>query len=104
LRRDNFIKTAVPINVKVVRAFLQVHGEDQSHQSEIMISMQVADEDMIDAMKVRLNLHELHLRCFAAIDQKGSALYFYKLGRGMPTVCRQCTAGAQDGNFKTQPR
>jgi hypothetical protein len=47
-----------------------MHREDQSHQSVVVIAMQVADEDVIDSMKVRLNLHELHLGCLTAVDQK----------------------------------
>jgi hypothetical protein len=56
--------------VQVVRAFLKVHGKDQPDESQVMITVQVADEYVIDAVKIRLHLHELHLRRFATIHQK----------------------------------
>ena len=68
-----------------------------------MITMQVTDEDVIDAMKVRLNLHELNLRSLATVDEEGAVLYVHQLGRRMASICRKRTTGTQNGNFKTQP-
>jgi hypothetical protein len=35
-----------------------------------MVSMQVTNEDVIDAMEVCLHSHELHLSSFPTIDQE----------------------------------
>jgi len=53
-----------------------MHGEDQTHQSKIMIAVQVADEDVIDPVEVSLHPHKLHLRGFAAIHQECAILNF----------------------------
>jgi hypothetical protein len=44
-----------------------------------VIAMKMADEDVIDAMKIRLEFHQLHLRAFTTIHKKGSVLYFNQL-------------------------
>jgi hypothetical protein len=44
--------------------------EDKSHETQIMVSMQVADKNVIDTMEVCLHAHELHLSSFPAIDQE----------------------------------
>ena len=67
------------VEVKIVHAALKVHGEDQSHQPKIMIAVQMADEDVVDPVKVGLELHELHLGAFAAVNHKELVLYFNQL-------------------------
>ena len=39
----------------------------------------MADKDMVDAVKVGLQAHELHLCSFTAVDQERAILYFNKL-------------------------
>src|SRR5690348_6173447 len=70
LRRDDIIKSAMTEDVQISHPTLQVHGEQQAHESQVMIAMKVADEDMIDAVEVCLQFHQLHLRSFAAIQQE----------------------------------
>jgi hypothetical protein len=67
------------IDVKIVCAVLQVHGKNQSHQSEVMITMQVTYENMIDPVKVYLETHELHWASFAAVNQEITILNFNQL-------------------------
>ena len=53
-----------------------MHGEDKPHETEIMISMKVTDKDVIDAMKIYLQAHELHLCPFAAVNEEMPVLNF----------------------------
>jgi hypothetical protein len=47
-----------------------MHGEDQSHQPEIVIAVKVADKYVIDAMEINLQAHKLHLSTLSTIDQE----------------------------------
>src|SRR5687768_14178747 len=89
---NDLIQTSGTVKVKVVCATHQMHSEDQTHQAKVMIAVQVRDENMVDAMKVRLKAHKLHLRSFPAIHQKETILNFHELrGRKSP-ISRQRTA------------
>ena len=79
LRGDNFVESRVPVDVEVVGSPQQMHGKDQSHQAEVVIAMKVADEDMLDAVKVGVVFHELHLRTFSAVDEEVTILNLYQL-------------------------
>lgn len=76
---DDIVQSTVTVKMKVIGSAQQVHGEDQSHQTKIMVTMKVRDEDMVDAMQIYLIAHELHLRPFSAIDQKITIPDFYQL-------------------------
>lgn len=58
------------MDVNFVCPSQQMHGEEQTHQTEVMITMQVTDEDVADSMKIGLIFHQLYLRTFATIDQE----------------------------------
>jgi hypothetical protein len=77
-------------------------GEDQSHEPEVMIAMQVTDEDMVDAMHARVKFHQLDLRGFTAVDQEMAVLNFNELRGGMATIGGQRSTGSKDGNTKRQ--
>lgn len=100
LCRDDLIEAGVAVEVEVVGSSQQVHGEDQAHETEVMIAMQVADENVIDAVQVRLETHELHLRSFPAVNQKMPVLDLYKLCGGKPSVSRKCAAGTEYGDVE----
>lgn len=38
---DNLIQSAVAVQVQIVCAVIQMHGEKQTHQPQVMIAMQV---------------------------------------------------------------
>jgi len=99
---DDLVQAFETVQVQIVGAAIQVHGEQQSHQPQIMIAMQVRDEDVADAVQVGLNFHQLHLRALATVDQKVSALDFDELRRWVATIGRHRTAGTEYGNFKRQ--
>ena len=86
MRGDDLVKATVTIHVQVIDPPLQMHCKNQSHQSEIMIAVKMADKDMVDPVEIRLKTHELHLRRFAAVNQEIAALYFNKLRSRMPAV------------------
>ena len=56
---------------------------------------------MVDAMQVRLKLHELHLRAFAAVDEEVPVLNLDQLRRGEPAIRRQRSAGTKDGDVES---
>ena len=47
---------------------VKVHGRKQANQAQVMIAMQVADKNMIDAADLYIKLQHLLLRAFAAIN------------------------------------
>jgi hypothetical protein len=48
----------------------QIEGGEQSVKSEHMVSMQMADENVVDLAELDTTLPELHLGSLAAIYQK----------------------------------
>ena len=92
MRGDDLIKSAVAVQMQVVGAAQQMHGEDQAHQSKVVIAVQMCDEDMVYAMHVRLIAHQLHLRAFATIDEKITVLNLDQLRRGESSVGWKSTA------------
>ena len=65
--------------MQFIGSALKVHGEDESHQAEVMVTMQVTDKNVIDTMEVCLKTHELHLGSFAAINKENTILNFDQL-------------------------
>jgi hypothetical protein len=66
-----------------------------------MITVKMAYEDMIYAVKVCLKSHKLHLRALATIDKKKMIFDFQQLSGGMSSVRRQRSACSQYCDFKT---
>ena len=91
LRCYNFIQTTVAIEVQIADSSLKVHGKNQTHQTEVMIAVQVAYEDMVYTMEINLQAHELHLCALATIYHEMTALHFHKLRSRMPSIGRQRT-------------
>jgi hypothetical protein len=89
---NDFVESTVTINVQVIRSPLQVKREDKAHQAEVMISMQVADKNMIDAMKVGLHPHQLHLRSFSTVNKERSILNLYVLSSRMSPISGHSSA------------
>ena len=67
-----------------------------------MIAMQMADEDMIDAMQVCLKFHQLHLGGFSAVNHEEPAFDFNELSGWVSAIGRQCSAGTENSYFKRQ--
>ena len=45
------------VDVEIIHPFLQMHGEDQTHKSQVMIAVKVTYEDMVDPVKIGLQFH-----------------------------------------------
>jgi hypothetical protein len=86
LCRQNFIEAIMAVQVKFVSPVLQLHGENESDKTQVMITVKVADENMVYAMKVYLITHHLHLGSFAAINEKLTVLNLQKLGAGKASI------------------
>jgi len=57
-----------------------MHGEEESHEPEVVVSVQVTDEDVIYFMIRNLEPHQLHLSAFATVDQEVTVLNIDVLG------------------------
>ena len=68
LRQDDFIKSPETIKMKVILSSQEMHGEQQAHQSEVVITMQVADEDVVDFMMAEVVSLELQLAGLSAVN------------------------------------
>src|SRR5687768_7029024 len=67
-------------------ALLQMHGREQAEETKEVVAMQVADEDITNALMLYFVTHQLHLCTFAAIDQIQLVANREYLG-GMIAVC-----------------
>ena len=77
---DDLIEAPVTVKMKIVRTSQEMQCEDQPHQTEIMIAVEMRNEDMIDPVHVCLIAHELHLRTFPAVDKEIPVLDLDQLG------------------------
>ena len=80
------------VDMQVADPTLQVHGKDQPHQSEVVVAVKMAYEDVMDAVEINLKAHQLHLSAFAAVDHKILVLDFNELSGGMPPIGGEGTA------------
>lgn len=95
---DDFVEAGLTVQMKVVCTPEQVHGKQQPHQSEVMVTMKMRDQDVADAVHVGVVAHELHLHAFSAINEKIPVLDFHQLSGRKPPVCRQRAAGSEYGD------
>jgi len=68
LKGDDFIQAGWAVQVQFLGAFVQVHGKQQRHQPQVMVAMQMADENVVNFMRRDLQVRELHLGPFSAIN------------------------------------
>ena len=62
--------------------------------------MQMADKNMVYAVRLDLIPLHLHLCGFATIDEIQCVVKGKNLRSGIPLVCRGCRTAAQDEHFK----
>jgi hypothetical protein len=65
--------------MEIGRSALQVQGEEQAHQPQVMVSVEVTDEDVIDFMIGQALCHQLHLSTLTAVDQEKAILEINEL-------------------------
>lgn len=99
---DDLVQPPMAVDMQFVRPLLQVHGEDEAHQPQEMVAVQVADKDVVDAVEVGLQLHELHLGALATVNQEVAVLDLHQLGRRVAAIGGHRATGAENGDLKTQ--
>ena len=75
LQGDNVGQARWSIDVQVCRAAIQVQGGDQPHETIIVISVKVGDQDVVDSGKFDFVALDLQLGAFPTIDHKVFILY-----------------------------
>ena len=48
----------------------QMHGRNKADQAKIMVAVHVADENVINALKLDPMASQLHLRAFSTVDEE----------------------------------
>jgi hypothetical protein len=76
----------------------QTHARQQAYQSEVMITVQMRNENVIDPASSYFISRQLHLRSFATIHQKQLVFQRYYLGSGMTIVCGESRIISENGN------
>jgi len=59
-----------PVYMQVTGPAQQAEGRDQSKNPEYMVTMKMADKDMVDFAQLNPEFPQLHLGSFSAVDQK----------------------------------
>lgn len=70
LSEDYFLQSTEAVNMEIVFPMQEMHGEQQPHESQEMVTVQVADENVIDFKCTQLKALELLLTAFSAIDEE----------------------------------
>ena len=83
-----------------VHATVEVHGEQETNESEVVIAMQVTDEDMLKPVMAEVELAHLHLGAFPAVDEEMPVLNHQVLRRRSSSIGRDGAAGAEDGELE----
>ena len=88
------------MKVEVVAAVVECEGREQSHQSEAVVAMGVADEDVVELPGVDLVSYQLHLRAFPTVDHIGNPLDADHLRGGVMPQGRFRASAAEDGDVE----
>jgi hypothetical protein len=62
LKCDDLIKSALGENMQVPRPSQKMQSKDKTHESKVMVTMQVRNEDMVDLGRTAPELLHLDLR------------------------------------------
>lgn len=100
LRLQHRLQVRRHVEVEVVAAVVEREGGKQSGQSEAVIAVGVADEDVVDLPGVDLVSDQLHLRAFPAVDHIGDPLQADNLRGGVMPQCRFRAPAAEYGDFE----
>jgi hypothetical protein len=69
LKGNDFGQAFRAEEVERAGALLQVHGREQTGQAKVVVTVQVTDEDITNALMLYFVTHQLHLCTLAAINQ-----------------------------------
>jgi len=101
---DDFGKPAKPVNVEWRHASIEVHCEKETHQSQVVVAVEVTYKNVIDAMMAQVHLVQLHLCSFPAVDQEVPVLDHQLLRRGEPAESRNSATGSEYRELKGHGR
>src|SRR5262245_947386 len=96
LRYDDLLEPAEGIDVKVMFALEELHREDESHQPEVVVTMQVADKEVIDFVLAEIVPAKLMLAAFATVDEEIMVMDLQELRGGESPIHRESTARAKN--------
>ena len=88
------------VEVEVVAAAVERQGREQAHQSQTVVAVGVADEDVVELPGMDFVSYQLHLRALPAVDQVGSPLDADYLRGGVMPQCRFRAPAAENGDFE----
>jgi hypothetical protein len=71
-----------------VIAALQMHGGKQTHQSKIVVAMQMTNENMVDAAVPHFKLCQTNLSTFSTIYQIEIVVMIDHLGGVVPSISK----------------
>ena len=100
LRLQNRLQIRRYVEVDVIAAVVKCEGREQTHQSEAVVAMGVADEDVLQLPSVNLVSNQLHLRALPAVDHVGNPLNADHLRGGVMPQGRFRAPAAEDGDFE----
>ena len=69
LCQQYLFEAAEAVQVEIGLTLLEVHGENESCETEVMIAVKVTDKNMINTTGFYIKAQHLLLRAFAAINQ-----------------------------------
>jgi hypothetical protein len=92
LRRYDGPQRMRSIQIKWFGPAEQVHAEQQTHQPQVVVTVKVANKNVVNALNGHLEPGELHLRALATINEKVPVFDRYKLARRKASVHRECSA------------
>jgi hypothetical protein len=72
---DDIINSRRAKNVQIIAAVSQVQCGKQSHQTVVVVTMQVADKNMPEPAQFQPITAYLHLGAFPAINEKALIIY-----------------------------
>lgn len=82
--------------MQVVLSFIEMKRKQKRHQPEIVITMQMADEDVINLVCWNLKPRHLNLRTFTTVDEEVTVLNSQILRSRKAANGRKRSTGAED--------
>src|SRR5690606_18276641 len=87
---DDFLQTGRSVHMQFILAPHEVHGRNQPNQAQVMVTMQMADKDMFNAIALDTVLNQLYLCTLAAIHQVKLFVDINELCSRVTTINRRC--------------
>ena len=89
LHSDDLFQRGRGMDMKFLGAPQEAHAGQQANQPEVMITMQMGNEDVIDLTAADLVFGHLHLSALATVDQKDLIFHGNHLSRRVTIKSRE---------------